>query len=54
MYQAPTNVDILDMILAFDYTVAWLELQRKAVMGGNEEEQRFEDVQHSVFNTVLA
>lgn len=44
MYQAPTSVDILDMILAFDYTVVWLELQRKAVTGGNEEEQIFEDV----------
>lgn len=51
MSQAPTSVDILDMILAFDYTLAWLELQRKAVTSGNEEEQRFED---SVLNTVLA
>ena len=51
MSQAPTSVDILDMILAFDYTLAWLELQRKAVTSGNEEEQRFED---SVLSTVLA
>lgn len=29
MSQAPTSVDILGMILAFDYTVAWLELQKE-------------------------